>query len=98
MHPDTLQRFRTILRRPLFTEKAHFDQERRNAYHFEVALGANKVEIRRAIESLFNVKVRSVNTVRRRGKELRRGYTPGIRPDTKKAIVTLQAGQTIEYT
>jgi large subunit ribosomal protein L23 len=97
METQALQRFRTLLRRPLFTEKAHFDQERRNAYHFEVSLDANKVEIRRAIEALFNVKVRSVHTVRRRGKEVRRGYTPGVRPDTKKAIVTLQAGQAIEY-
>lgn len=97
MHPDAMARFRKVIRRPLFTEKGTYDQERRNAFHFEVAPDTNKVEIRRAIEALFNVKVLSVNTVRRGGKEVRRGYTPGFRSDTKKAIVTLQPGQTIEY-
>jgi large subunit ribosomal protein L23 len=97
MNIETLQRFRQVLRRPLFTEKAHFDQERRNAFHFEVAREANKVEIRRAVEALFGVRVVSVNTMRRRGKDVRRGFTPGTRPDVKRAIVTLRPGQTIEY-
>ena len=97
MHADAMNRFRAVVRRPLFSEKAHFDQERRNAFHFEVSADANKIEIRRAIEAIFNVKVVSVNTIRRGGKEVRRGFTPGWRSDTKKAIVTLKAGQTIEY-
>ncbi|MFN0206428.1 MAG: 50S ribosomal protein L23 [Planctomycetota bacterium] len=97
MNTESLKRYREVLKRPLFTEKSHFDQGKRNAYHFEVLANANKIEIRRAIEAIFNVKVLSVNTVRRMGKELRRGYLKGHFPDTKRAIVSLQAGQAIEY-
>lgn len=97
MNPQALQRFRDVVRRPLFTEKGTFDQERRNAFHFEVALDANKIEIRRAIEALFSVKVKSVNTRIRKGKVQRRGYAVGAKAPTKRAIVTLAAGQTIEY-
>ncbi len=98
MNPETLHRYRRVIMRPLFTEKSSYDQERRNAYHFEVALDANRVEVRRAIEALFGVKVASVNTVRRKGKVVRRGYSMGRKSEIKRAIVTLQAGQAIEYT
>jgi large subunit ribosomal protein L23 len=97
MNAQALHRFREVVRRPLFSEKSTFDQERRNAYHFEVALDANKIEIRRAVEALFNVKVSAVNTRVRKGKIQRRGYAVGAKPSTKRAIVTLKAGQTIDY-
>ena len=98
MNPQAMQRFRAILRAPVFNEKTFRDQERRNAYHFDVAPDANKVEIRRAIEALFNVKVKGVRTSLRKGKVVRRGLTIGTKSATKRAIVTLQAGQAIEYT
>jgi large subunit ribosomal protein L23 len=97
MNNEAIHRFRSILKRPLFSEKSHHDQETRNAYHFEVSSDANKIEIRRAVEAIFNVKVTSVNTVRRMGKAIRRGYLKGEFPDTKRAIVTLKPGQAIEY-
>lgn len=97
MDSTTLDRFRAVIKKPLFSEKSHHDQSKRNAYHFEVAVDANKVEIRRAIEAIFKVKVQTVNTIRRPESVIRRGYLAGTFPQTKKAIVTLQAGQSIEY-
>ena len=66
-------------------------------YTFRVALTANKVQIRQAIEKIFNVKVDKVATMRVLGKTKRMGRTQGKRSDWKKAIVTLKAGQTIEF-
>jgi large subunit ribosomal protein L23 len=97
MNPEAIQRYRAILRAPVFNEKTFRDQERRNAYHFDVAPNANKVEIRRAIEALFNVKVKAVRTLLRKGKVVRRGLMIGTKPAAKRAIVTLRAGQSIEY-
>jgi large subunit ribosomal protein L23 len=85
-----------VIRKPVVTEKGADDQHRRNAYHFRVPLDANKVEIRQAIEKIFNVRVRSVNTLNVRGKLRRRGWVAGQRPGWKKAMVTLAEGQTIE--
>ena len=68
----------------------------RNAYTFRVPRGANKIEIRQAVERLFNVKVKQVNTLRVLGKARRRGYVAGKTPDWKKAMVTLHEGNTIE--
>ncbi len=89
-----------ILRRGITTEKSVKLQEL-NKYTFEVALRATKIDIRRAVETIFNVKVVSVNTMRMPGKKKmirRRGAAP--RPvearEWKKAIVTLQEGQTID--
>lgn len=67
-----------------------------NKYTFQVPLTANKVEIRKAVESIFNVKVEKVATIRVLGKTKRMGRTMGKRSDYKKAIVTLKAGETIE--
>ena len=67
-----------------------------NKYTFQVPLNANKVEIRKAVESIFNVKVEKVATIRVLGKTKRMGRTMGKRSDYKKAIVTLKAGETIE--
>ena len=93
---NNLDRSYLIIKRPVITEKASDDSATRNAYHFRVPLDANKVEIRQAIESLFEVKVLSVNSLNVRGKTRRRGWVAGKRPDWKKAMVTLKEGDTID--
>jgi large subunit ribosomal protein L23 len=70
--------------------------ERGRAYAFEVAAHANKIEVRRAVEALFNVKVAAVRTQNYRGKPRRVGRSFGRRPDWKKAIVVLREGFTLE--
>jgi large subunit ribosomal protein L23 len=67
-------------------------------YTFVVAPDANKTEIRQAVESIFNVRVTKVNTLNRKGKRKRnrRTFTYGTRPDTKRAVVTLAAGDRID--
>jgi large subunit ribosomal protein L23 len=67
-----------------------------NAYTFLVHPGANKTEIRQAVESIWDVRVVSVNTLNRRGKTKRFRFTKGRRPDTKRAIVKLVEGDKIE--
>ena len=93
---STLDRSYRIIREPLLSEKGTDDTADRNAYHFRVPVDANKIEIRRAVEQLFNVKVTKVNTLNVGGKARRRGYVAGRTPDWKKAMVTLRAGDTIE--
>lgn len=86
-----------ILVRPVITEQALEDQKL-NKYTFEVALNANKTEIRQAVQAAFGVKVVDVNTVRTGGKTVRRQrMRPGKRADVKKAIVTLAEGQALEF-
>ena len=85
-----------IVARPVVTEKASTDTAERNAYHFRVPMDANKVEIRQAIEKVFEVKVLDVNTSHVRGKARRRGWVAGKRPDWKKAMITLAEGNTID--
>lgn len=87
---------RSVIRRALITEKGTLMREVRNQYHFEVALSANKIEIKRAIETIFSVKVGEVRTMQVRGKVKRQGRYVGKRSDWKKAIVTLQPDQKIE--
>ena len=87
---------RTIVRKALITEKGTALRELRNQYHFEVARDANKIEILRAIESIFSVKVDHVRTMQMRGKVKRQGRYVGKRSDWKKAIVTLLPEQKIE--
>jgi large subunit ribosomal protein L23 len=87
---------RSIVRRALITEKGTALRESQNQYHFEVARDANKIEIKRAIEAIFSVKVGSVRTQQLRGKVKRQGRFAGRRSDWKKAIVTLQPDQKIE--
>ena len=91
-----LDRYYQIVKQTHVTEKATTDSLNRNAYHFRVPTTANKVEIRHAIETLFDVKVESVNTLRVKGKARRRGWTKGQKPDWKKAMVTLKEGDTID--
>ncbi len=83
----------TVLRRPLITEKGMVVKETQNTLVFEVALKATKTEVRRAVESLFKVKVDGVRTATVEGKERRRGKFSGYRPDWKKAYVRLKAGE-----
>ncbi len=86
--------YRTIVR-PLITEKSSAAYQDRGEYTFEVHPDANKIAIRQAVEQLFGVKVTGVWTSNQRGKEKRVGRTVGRRPNWKKAIVKLQAGDTI---
>lgn len=87
-----------VIKRPLLlTEKGTRLRESENQYFFEVAIKANKVEIRKAIETLFSVKVEAVNTLIVRGKTKRMGRGTGQRKNWKKAMVTLKDGETIEF-
>jgi large subunit ribosomal protein L23 len=86
-----------IILRPVLTEKS-YDGMADKKYVFEVAVNANKTEIKQAIEAIFEVKVAEVNTVRTMGKMKRQGRTQGRRPEVKKAYVTLtEASKTIEF-
>ena len=87
---------RTIVRRAMISEKGTRLREKQNGYLFEVSRDANKIEIKRAIEAIFNVKVDSVRTIRVHGKPKCQGRYAGHRPDWKKALVTLAKGSTIE--
>lgn len=85
-----------IIKRPRITEKAVWATNNCNAYTFEVHQDANKIEIRKAIETLFKVKVVKVRTQNVPGKLVRRGKTAGESASWKKAIITLADGQKIE--
>jgi large subunit ribosomal protein L23 len=87
---------RSVVRRALVTEKGTRLREGQNGFLFEVARDANKIQIKKAVESIFNVKVDTVRTLRVHGKPKRMGRYAGHRPDWKKAVVTLKKGQTIE--
>ena len=87
---------RSIIRKVLITEKGTVLREVHQQYLFEVARAANKIEIKRAVEAVFNVKVDSVQTMQMRGKTKRQGRWVGRRNDWKKAIVTLKPDQKIE--
>ena len=87
---------RSIIRKVLITEKGTVLREVQHQYFFEVARDANKIEIKRAIETVFNVKVDSVQTMQVRGKVKRQGRYTGRRNDWKKAIVKLKPDQKIE--
>ena len=82
-----------VIRRPIVTEKGHEKREEQNTLCFEVARGANKVQVKTAVEKLFKVKVDEVRTVNQRGKLRRQGRFEGYRPDWKKAYVKLKAGE-----
>jgi len=92
----SLDRSYQLIRRPHVTEKATDDSARRNAYSFRVPRDANKVEIRQAVERLFEVKVKSVNTLTVKSKWKIRGRTIGRTQEWKKAMVVLQEGQSID--
>jgi large subunit ribosomal protein L23 len=86
---------RDVILRPVVSEKSYAGLEQ-NRYTFLVRGDANKTEIKEAVQQIWNVRVTSVNTLRRRGKEKRFRYTLGRRPDHKRAVVTLAEGDSIE--
>lgn len=86
-----------VIKGPVDTEKTNLQKEMLNKVAFEVAPSANRVEIRKAIESIFDVRVASVRTVQVKGKKKRRGRIIGKRKDWKKAIVSLAPGQRIKF-
>ena len=86
-----------IIRSPVITEKATLLTER-NQVVFRVVINASKPEIKRAIETLFGVKVLAVNTLIQKGKSKRFKGRPGVRSDVKKAYIQLAEGQSIDLT
>ena len=86
-----------IIKRPLRTEKSVADGEATNSYHFEVDLRANKIQIKKAVEKHFNVKVQDVRTIVRKGKTRRVRFKLGRTKDWKKAVITLKEGSTIDF-
>jgi large subunit ribosomal protein L23 len=86
-----------LIRKPIITEKATLASEG-GAVVFEVAMDATKPQIKEAVENLFNVKVKAVNTTITKGKTKRFRGRPGTRRDVKKAYVTLVEGNTIDVT
>ena len=90
-----------ILKKPVVTEKMNRITEKQPRYGFIVERRANKLEIKKAVESMYGVNVESVNTMIYRGKAMSRGTKTGVvsgqRPNIKKAIVTLKAGESIDF-
>jgi large subunit ribosomal protein L23 len=86
---------RQVIVKPLVTEKSSAVYQLQKAYTFEVHPGANKHQIREALEKLFDVKVTDVRTMQMRRNEVTRGRTRGTTARWKKAVVTLRDGQTL---
>ncbi|MBR6730452.1 MAG: 50S ribosomal protein L23 [Alphaproteobacteria bacterium] len=86
-----------VIRRPVITEKAMKSSEH-NQVVFLVDVNATKTDVKKAVESVFGVKVVSVNTLRQQGKQKMFRGVKGVRNETKKAIVTLAEGQSIDVT
>ncbi len=90
-----MKAYHYLIKGPIITEKTHSLKEAANKVTFRVATTANKIEIRKAVEELFKVKVLGVNTMQMLGKKKRLGKTQGVRPAWKKAVVTLAPGEKI---
>jgi large subunit ribosomal protein L23 len=90
-----MQNLTEIIRRPLITEKTTVLREGDRTLVFQVAMDANKVDIKRAVEQLLGSKVESVRTLVAHGKTKRRGRFEGRRPDWKKAYVRLREGEKV---
>ena len=86
-------RIQEVIRRPLITEKSTVLKDERGIVAFEVDMRANKVEVKRAVEAQFKVKVAEVRTARMHGKVRRQGRYVGRRPDWKKVYVRLAPGE-----
>ena len=86
-----------IIRRPLITEKTSIQKEVANQVTFEVDRGANRIEIKKAVEKIFNVNVTGVRTMQLKGKTKQRGRILGKRRSWKKAVVTLAPGDRIDF-
>jgi large subunit ribosomal protein L23 len=87
----------TIIKRPLFTEKGTNLKESENKVLVEVARDANKLEIKKSFEEIFKVKVEKVATIKVHGKLKRYGRFSGMRPDRKKALITLGKGEKLDF-
>lgn len=91
----------SILIKPVQTEKSTKQEAKLNKYIFEVQLGANKIEIRKAVEAMFGVTVTSVRTNitmgKHRSRTTKRGFIQGKSPNRKKAAITLKEGQSINF-
>lgn len=86
-----------VIKEPHITEKGSLQKEGNNQISFKVHKRANKIEIKRAIETFFNTKVLEVKTMNVRGKKRRMGRNAGKKPDWKKAVVKLAPGENIEF-
>jgi large subunit ribosomal protein L23 len=91
------ERLYELIRRPIVTEKSTLGSEH-NQVAFEVPMDSSKPEIKIAVEGLFSVKVKAINTLRQKGKVKRFRGRLGKRADTKKAYVTLEEGHSIDVT
>ncbi|MEW5744735.1 MAG: 50S ribosomal protein L23 [Nitrospirota bacterium] len=87
----------SIIKKPLFNEKGMDLKERENKILIEVDPGANKHEIKKAMEEIFKVKVEKVATITTKGKVKRYGKSVGRRSDRKKAVITLKAGEKLDF-
>lgn len=92
-----MRNLHTIIKKPLFTEKGARLKETENKILVEVERDANKLDIKRAIEEIFKVKVEKVATVTTNGKWKRYGRSIGKRPDRKKAIITIKKGEKLDF-
>jgi large subunit ribosomal protein L23 len=90
-----MKAYHHLIKGSIITEKTHQLKDAGNKVTFRVAVKANKIEIRKAVEELFKVKVLAVNTIQMQGKKKRMARSEGSRPDWKKAIVTLAPGEKI---
>jgi len=86
-----------VLKRPILTEKSNIQSDELHRYTFEVDVRANKLQVREAVERIFDVTVQNVNVINVRGKQRRYGRHMGFMADWKKAIVTLAPGDTIRF-
>ena len=88
---------RDVIIRPVVSEKSYTSYDA-NVYTFEVAPDANKIEIKKAVEEIFGVRVTNVNTMNRKGKRKRNRFTRGMtqRSDRKRALVTIADGDSID--
>jgi large subunit ribosomal protein L23 len=87
----------SVIKKPLFTEKGGSLRESNNKILVEVSRDANKIDIRKAIEDIFKVKVEKVATINTEGKWKRQGKFLGKRPDRKKAIIILKKGEKLDF-
>ena len=92
-----MKNLREVIRRPLITERATQLQEANGKYSFEVDRRANKIDVKRAVEAMFDVQVIKINTTSVRGKVKRLGRFVGRRSNWKKAIVTLDPEHRIDF-
>jgi large subunit ribosomal protein L23 len=86
-----------LIKRPVITEKTNIQKESYNQMTFEIDRKANRVEIKKAVENIFNVRVAAVRTMQIKGKIKQRGRILGKRRDWKKAIVKLMPGERIDF-